>query len=42
MIRYFLIWKEWAEGNMNSPIHKFLVLVGLVKSPTFEFRKQFK
>lgn len=36
MIRYFLIWKEWATFNTNSSIHKFLVLIGLIKSPTFE------
>ena len=29
-------WKLWASRNLNGPVYKFLVLIGLAKSPTFE------
>lgn len=29
-------WKIWASRNLNGPMYKFLVLIGLAKSPTFE------
>jgi hypothetical protein len=41
MIRYLMLWREWAAFNTNSSIHKFLVLIGLVKSPTFERVKNY-
>lgn len=28
-------WKNWAQYNTNSKTHKVLVLLGIVKSPTF-------
>lgn len=28
-------WKNWKENNANGQIHKFLVLLGIVHSPTF-------
>lgn len=28
-------WNVWRKGCLNGPFYKFLVLVGLVKSPTF-------
>lgn len=29
-------WKKWASWNLNGPLYKILVLLGFVKSPTFE------
>lgn len=29
-------WKLWASHNLNGPVYKFLVLIGVTKSPTFE------
>lgn len=29
-------WKLWASRNLNGPVYKFLVLIGLAVSPTFE------
>ena len=27
-------WNKWRKHNLNGPLHKFLVLIGLIKSPT--------
>ena len=32
----YKLWKLWASRNLNGPLYKFLVLIGLAKSPTFE------
>jgi len=32
-------WKIWNKSCMNRPFYKFLVLIGLVKSPTFDMLK---
>lgn len=32
---HFKAWNEWRKRNLNSRLHKFLVLLGVVKSPTF-------
>lgn len=29
-------WNELRKRSLNSPLHKFLVLVGVIRSPTFE------
>ena len=32
----FELWKEWNKMSLNRPFYKFLVLIGLAKSPTFD------
>lgn len=27
-------WNKWRKHSLNSPIYKFLVLIGVVRSPT--------
>jgi hypothetical protein len=34
-IRHFKSWNSWRKHNRNNPIHKILVLFGIVHSPTF-------
>lgn len=29
-------WNRWKKWNKNGPVYKFLVLIGLAYSPTFE------
>lgn len=36
MIKRFKKWNEWRKHNLNGPLHHFLVLIGFIKSPTFE------
>lgn len=36
-LRHCKRWNGWRKNNLNSPLHKFLVLIGLVYSPTFDF-----
>lgn len=35
MIR-FELWKDWNKRCLNHPVYKFLVLIGLARSPSFE------
>ena len=28
-------WNKWRKGCMNGPFHKFMVLFGMIESPTF-------
>lgn len=35
------MWKIWNKHCMNRPFYKFLVLIGLVNSPTFEIIKEY-
>lgn len=35
-------WNEWRKRNANSKFWKFMVLIGLVASPTFEVHKAYK
>lgn len=35
----FELWKDWYKHCSNHPIYKFLVLLGLVKSPSFEMHR---
>ena len=35
MIKHIKKWNEWRKHCLNSPLHKLLVLLGIVKSPTF-------
>ena len=34
-INHIKHWNKWRKRSLNSPINKFLVLVGLIHSPTF-------
>lgn len=42
MIRRFKLWNEWRKNCLNGHLHKFLVLIGLVRSPTFHLFVTFK
>ena len=35
MIKHFKRWNDWRKHNSNSRFYKLLVLLGIVKSPTF-------
>lgn len=32
----FQLWKDWYKHSLNHPVYKFLVLIGLAHSPTFQ------
>lgn len=32
----FKLWKDWSKHSLNHPVYKFLVLLGLAHSPTFD------
>ncbi len=36
MMKHIKKWNEWRRYNCNSFIYKLFVLLGIVKSPTFE------
>lgn len=36
-IRHIRRWNIWRKSNTNSKLHKFLVLLGVIYSPTFAF-----
>ena len=42
IIERFRLWNEWRKGCLNGPLHKFLVLIGLRRSPTFHVFIAFK
>ena len=35
LIKHIRRWNVWRKYNINGPIHKLLVLLGIIKSPTF-------
>lgn len=35
MIARFKRWYKWQKNCLNHPFYKFLVLIGVVRSPTF-------
>lgn len=37
IIKHIQRWNIWRKTNLNGPLHKFLVLVGLIKSPCMPF-----
>lgn len=37
MIKHFRKWNIWRKHCSNSTIYKFLVLIGLMKSPSMMF-----
>lgn len=41
-IKYFKEWNDWRKRNMNGRFYKFLVLIKLAKSPTFEAYRNFE
>lgn len=36
MVKNYKKWKDWQRHCINSNFYKFLVLIGLVHSPSFE------
>lgn len=36
MIKYLKLWNKWRKNSLNSSLYKLLVLVKILKSPTFE------
>lgn len=39
MIKRFKDWNRWRKSCLNGKIHKFIVLIGLRKSDTFEIER---
>ena len=37
IIKHIQRWNIWRKNSLNGPLHKFLVLVGLRKSPSMRF-----
>ena len=37
MINHIRRWNIWRKHCLNNPFHKFLVLIGFIKSPTILF-----
>lgn len=35
IIKHIKKWNKWRKYNANSTLHKILVLIGFVKSPTY-------
>lgn len=35
----FELWKDWNKHCRNHPVYKFLVLIGLAHSPSFEIHR---
>lgn len=35
----FELWKDWYKHSLNHPFYKFLVLIGVAYSPTFEMHR---
>lgn len=36
IVKHIKHWNKWRKRNLNSKLHKFLVLIGIVHSPTYE------
>lgn len=36
MVKNYKKWKDWQKHCINSRFYKFLVLIGFIRSPTFE------
>ena len=36
IIKHIQRWNIWRKRNSNGPLHKFLVLIGFMKSPTMQ------
>ena len=37
LVKYIRRWNIWRKNNLNCKLHKFLVLIGFVKSATFSY-----
>lgn len=37
IIKHIKRWNVWRKHNVNSKLHKILVLFGIIKSPTLVF-----
>lgn len=40
IVKHLKEWNKWRKSNMNSRLYKFLVLIKIAKSPTFEMIKR--
>lgn len=36
----FKLWKDWNKHCTNNPVYKFLVLIGLMHSPSFDMHQK--
>lgn len=36
LIKHIKTWNRWRKYNANDKMHKFLVLIGFIHSPTME------
>lgn len=37
IIKHIKKWNKWRKHCLNSPFHKFLVLIGMIHSPSMLF-----
>lgn len=37
LVKHIRRWNIWRKNNLNCKLHKFLVLIGFIKSPTFSY-----
>ena len=37
MIKRYKKWKKWRRRNINGRFYQFLILIGLMHSPSFEY-----
>lgn len=37
VINHIRRWNKWRKYNLNGRLHKFLVLIGITKSPTMPY-----
>lgn len=42
IISWVKAWNEWRKHNLNGRLHKFLVLIRVVHSPTFDVEWGFR
>lgn len=35
----YRLWKKWKKRNLNSRAYQYLVLLGLIESPTFRLEQ---
>ena len=42
IITWVKVWNDWRKHNLNGRLHKFLVLIRVVHSPTFDIEYGFR
>lgn len=40
LIKHIKIWNRWRKYNTNDKMHKFLVLIGFIHSPTMGYFRE--